>query len=149
MPANSPLNELPPSAGVGAPPADSRDPHLTPGDGHPAGGGSPLAGPPSAAERHDAERTERRRQRAAAHKAPTPRARRLKGSTTSTSVPTPARHMTVRDLVSISLIAVLVAGGVLGAILGALSAPGWVIGLLVAGLAVVLPAFLRRDSRLT
>jgi len=57
--------------------------------------------------------------------------------------------MTLRDSVSITLIAVLVAGGVLGAILGALSATGWVIGLLVAGVTVVLSAMIRRYSRST
>ncbi|MGO9906740.1 MAG: hypothetical protein ACLP4R_27365 [Solirubrobacteraceae bacterium] len=50
---------------------------------------------------------------------------------------------------SIALIALLAAGGVLGAILGALGAAGWVIGLLVAGLTVVVSAVLRRYSRLT
>jgi hypothetical protein len=57
--------------------------------------------------------------------------------------------MTFRDSVSITLIAVLAAGGVLGAILGALSVTGWVIGLLVAGLTIVLSTMLRRYSRLT
>jgi hypothetical protein len=47
------------------------------------------------------------------------------------------------------LIAVLAAGGVLGAILGALSAAGWIIGLLTAGLTIVLSALLRRYSGLT
>jgi Flp pilus assembly protein TadB len=129
MPANPPVNEVP--TAVGEP------------------GTPPSAGVPSAAERHAAERTERRRQRAAAHKAPPPRARRLKAPTKSTSAPTPPRHTTLRDSVSISLIAVLVTGGVLGAILGALSVAGWVIGLLAAGLTVFLSARLRRYSRLT
>lgn len=52
--------------------------------------------------------------------------------------------MTFRDSVSITLIAVLAAGGVLGAVLGALNVAGWVIGLLVAGLTVVVSAMLRR-----
>jgi hypothetical protein len=44
------------------------------------------------------------------------------------------------------LIAVI-AGGVLGVILGALSVAGWVIGLLVAGLTVALLRVLGSDSR--
>jgi hypothetical protein len=83
----------------------------------------------SATERLAGERTERRRQRAATNEAP--------------------RRMTFRDSVSITLIALLCAGGVLGAILGALNVTGWVIGLLVAGLTVVVSAILRRYSRLT
>ena len=62
---------------------------------------------------------------------------------------TPARRTTLRDSVSMPLIAVLAAGGILGAILGALSAAGWIIGLLTAGLTIVLPALLRRYSGLT
>ena len=50
---------------------------------------------------------------------------------------------------SVNLIAVLAAGGVLGAILGALSAAGWVIGLLVAGLTVILSAVFRSYERST
>ena len=48
---------------------------------------------------------------------------------------------------SVTSIAVLAAGGVLGAILGALGAAGWVIGLLAAALTVILSAVLRRYSR--
>ena len=61
----------------------------------------------------------------------------------------PPRRMTLRDSVSITLIAVLAGGGVLGAILGALNVTGWVIGVLVAGLTVVVSAILRRYSRST
>ncbi len=57
--------------------------------------------------------------------------------------------MTLRDSVSIGLIAVLAGGGVLGAVLGALNVAGWVIGMLVAGLTVVVSAVLRRYSRST
>ena len=57
--------------------------------------------------------------------------------------------MTLRDSLSITLIAVLAAAGVLGAILGALNVTGWAIGVLVAGLTVVLSAVLRRYSRST
>ena len=50
---------------------------------------------------------------------------------------------------SLTLIALLAAGGVLGAILGALNVTGWVIGVLVAGLTVVVSAIVRRYSRST
>jgi hypothetical protein len=53
--------------------------------------------------------------------------------------------MPLRDTVSVRLIAVLAAGAVLGAILGVLGAPGVIIGLLVAGLTVVLSAKLPRS----
>jgi hypothetical protein len=49
--------------------------------------------------------------------------------------------------VSATSIAVLAAGGVLGGILGALTAPGWVIGLLAAALTVILSAVMRNYSR--
>ena len=49
----------------------------------------------------------------------------------------------------VPLTAVLAAGGVLGAILGALSVTGWIIGLLVAGLTVVLSPLLGHHSRMT
>jgi len=57
--------------------------------------------------------------------------------------------MTLRDSTSINLIAVLAAGGVLGAVLGALSASGLVIGLLVAGVTIVLLTALRQYARAT
>ena len=68
---------------------------------------------------------------------------------TSPVTPPPAsqRRMTLRDSTSINVIAVLAAGGVVGAILGALSASGLVIGLVVAGVTVVLLAALRRFVR--
>ena len=59
------------------------------------------------------------------------------------------RRMTLRDSTSINLIAVLAAGGVLGAVLGALSASGLVIGLLVAAVTIVLLTALRRYARAT
>jgi hypothetical protein len=150
LPANSPPNEPPPTIAVGDPAAASGDPDLTTSDRRVAGdpGAPPGDSALSPAEQLTAERTERRRQRAAAHEEPTRKAGRLKGSTESTSATTP-RRMTFRDSVSITLIAVLAAGGVLGAILGALSVTGWVIGLLVAGLTIVLSTMLRRYSRLT
>ena len=151
MPANSPLNEPPPTIAMGDPAADSRDPDSVAAARQPAGElDAPQADEVlSPAEQLTAERTERRRQRAEAHQEPRRNAGRLKGSTEPTSVMTPPRRMTLRDSVSITLIAVLAAGGVLGAVLGALSVTGWVIGVLVAGLTIVLSTLLRRYSRLT
>jgi hypothetical protein len=148
MPATSPSNEPSPAIAVSDPIADGLSPDPTTADGQPAGGPDRSPGDEglSPAQQLTAERTERRRQRAAAHRAPTRRARRLTGPGKSSSVRTPARPSTLRDSVSVSLIAVLAAGGVLGAILGALSAAGWVIGLLVAGLTIVLSGLLRRYS---
>jgi Flp pilus assembly protein TadB len=153
MPANSPLHEPSPTIAGGDPTADGQNPDLTTADGQPAGdpGTSPADAMLSPADQLHAERTERRRQRAVAHETPTRtrRARRLKSPTKSTSTPTPPRQMTLRDSMSLTLLSVLAAGGVLGAILGALGVTGWVIGLLVAGLTIVLSALLRRYSRLT
>lgn len=123
-------------------------PAQSPSDGTPP----PAVSPASPAEQLADERTERRRQRAAAHDvsaAPRQprRAGRREPPTRSTSAPTPARRMTLRDSASVTLIAVLAMGGILGAILGAVGAPGWIIGLLVAGLTVVVSAMLRRYSR--
>ncbi|MFZ0971330.1 MAG: hypothetical protein WAN22_03835 [Solirubrobacteraceae bacterium] len=73
----------------------------------------------------------------------------LKRMAESTSALAPPRRMTLRDSVSITLIAVLAGGGVLGTILGALNVTDWVIGVLVAGLTVVVSAILRRYSRST
>jgi hypothetical protein len=87
----------------------------------------------SAAGRRAAERTARRRQGAEVSGA---QARRGHRSTQSTRASTPA-WTTMRDSVPSPLIAVI-AGGVLGVILGALSVTAWVIGLLAAGLTVVL-----------
>jgi hypothetical protein len=113
---------------------------------------SSADGSPSVTDTLTAERTERRRQRAAAQEASRPsgeprRVRRREPLPASTSAP--PRRMTLRDSVSIGLIAVLAAGGVLGAVLGALNVAGWVIGALVAGLTVVVSAILRRYSRST
>jgi hypothetical protein len=88
------------------------------------------------------------------HQAPSPagdprRARRRTRSTRPTTDLAPPRRMTLRDSISLTLIAVLAAGGVLGAVLGALNVAGWVIGLLVAGLTVVVSAMLRRYARST
>ena len=117
-------------------------------------GTSSPDGSTSATDRVTAERTERRRQRAAAHEARSPAGeprgiRRRERPTGPTTDLAPPRRMTLRDSMSITLIAVLAAGGVLGAVLGALNVAGWVIGLLVAGLTVVVSAMLRRYARST
>lgn len=156
MSANSPLNEPPAAIAVGDPTADGQDPELATAGRRPEADPGPSSGDEilSPSERFTAERTERRRQRAAARKTPTPPreprgAHQRERPTESTSGLTPARRTTLRDSVSMALIAVLAAGGVLGAILGALSAAGWIIGLLTAGLTIVLSALLRRYSGLT
>lgn len=155
MPTKSTLNGASPAVAAGDPSA-GQNPDLTAARGQPAAdpGTSVADQIPSATERLSAERTERRRQRAGAHEAPSPAGeprgvRRRERPTKSTSALTPPRRMTLRDSMSIGLIAVLAAGGVLGAILGALNVAGWVIGLLVAGLTVVVSAILRRYSRST
>jgi hypothetical protein len=169
MPAKPPLSETPQTVAASAPTAERADQDLTapgwqpaadPGT-PPADPGTPPADPGtppadgslSPADRVAAERTERRRQRAAAHKAAPaaePQRARPRGRATraieSRSARTPPRRTVFRDSSSITLIAMLAAGAVLGAILGALSAPGWVIGLLAAGLTVVLAVAIRRYS---
>jgi hypothetical protein len=156
MPAKSTSNGTPPAVVSGVPTATRHDPNLAAGGRQPAADASASTADraPSPAERLTDERTQRRRQRAAAHDASTPprkpgRALRRERPTESASALTSSRGMTLRDSTSITLIAVLAAGGVLGAILGALSASGWIIGLLVAGLTVVLSAMVRRYSRST
>ena len=149
MSAKSTLNATPPAVISGDPSSGRQDPGLTPAGWQPAADSdtSGSGGIPSAAERLTAERTERRRQRTAARE---PRiAARRERPTESTSALTPPRRLTLRDSVAVTLIAVLAAGGVLGAILGALSTSGWVIGVLAAGLTVVLSAVLGRYSRWT
>jgi len=98
-----------------------------------------------------AERTERRRQRIATRQARTaskPRAGSHRDATTeSTNAPSPPKLLKLRDSVSVTSVVVLAAGGVLGAILGALGAAGWVIGLLAAALTVIVSAVLRSYSR--
>ena len=156
MPAKSTLNGTPPAAVSGDPSAGRQNPDLTATGWQPApdAATSDSDGIPSAAERLAAERTERRRQRTAVREAPTPAREPQTASpherpTESTDALTPPRRLTLRDSMSLTLIAVLAAGGVLGAILGALSTSGWVIGVLAAGLTVVLSAVLRRYSRST
>jgi hypothetical protein len=155
MPTKSTLNVTQPAVASDDPSAD-QNPDLAAAGRQPDAdqATSSTDGITSDTERLTAERTERRRQRAASHEAPSPaggpgRVRRSKRPTGSTSALAPPRRMTLRDSVSIGLIAVLAAGGVLGAVLGALNVAGWVIGVLVAGLTVVVSAILRRYSRST
>ena len=156
MRAKSTLNGTPPVAVSGNPSAGPEDPDLTAAGRQPAA--DPHASSPdgisSDAERLTAERTERRRQRTAVREAPTlarepGKAPPREGRTEPTNTLTPPKRLTLRDSMALTLIAVLAAGGVLGAILGALSTSGWVIGVLAAGLTVVLSAVLRRYSRST
>jgi hypothetical protein len=153
MPAKSPPNAKPPGSAVGDASVESKDSEL-------AAAGRELAEDlgtsgadefSSPAERRAAERTARRRQRAEAHDAVQAHdapARREHRSTESTRAGTPAWTSMLRDALSPPLIAV-VAGGVLGVILGALSVGGWLIGLLAAGLAVVLLRALGSHSHST
>jgi hypothetical protein len=155
MPTKSALNETPPTGASGDPSA-GQNPDLAVAARQPDvdQGTSSAGGITSPSERLAAERTERRRQRAAVHEARSPAGeargvRRRERPPGSTGALAPPRRMTLRDSVSIGLIAVLAAGGVLGAVLGALNVAGWVIGVLVAGLTVVVSAMLRRYSRST
>jgi hypothetical protein len=156
MPTDSTLNETPQAVTSDNASAAGQNPDVAVAGRKPRAdqGTSSADGSTSATDRVTAERTERRRQRAAAHEAPCPASeprgvRRRGRSTGPTTDLAPPRRMTLRDSMSITLIAVLAAGGVLGAVLGALNVAGWVIGLLVAGLTVVVSAMLRRYARST
>lgn len=153
MLVNSPLTRTRPDTASTELRQGNRDPDLT-SDGQPPADPDTLGStgviPP--AERLAAERDERRRQRTLAHESSTAtreprRAQRRKHPGGSASRPVaPTGRPTLRDSASAALIAVVAAGGVFGAILGALSVAGWIIGLLVAGLTVVLSAVFRPDS---
>lgn len=147
MPAKSPPNSEPPGSGPGDPGVESQDSEL-------AAAGRELAEDlgrsgtdefSSPAGRRAAERTARRRQRAQEGDTPAPSARR---STESTRASIPARASTLSDAVPAPVIAV-VAGGVLGVILGALGVGGWLIGLLAAVVTVILLGALGSPSRAT
>src|SRR5690349_6334226 len=121
---------------VSSDPSDRRqDPRLTDPSRQPAAdqATSDHNCVPATGDSLTAERTERRRQRTATRQARTasePHADRRRDRTTeSTSAQTRPRPLTLRDSVSVTSIVMLAAGGVLGAILGALSAASWVIGL--------------------
>jgi hypothetical protein len=109
---------------------------------------------PSAAERLVAERIERRRQRAVARDSSTARrepggAQGGKRAARSPSALSPPGRQTPRESRSAAVMGMLVAGTAFGAILGALSVAGWLIGLLVAGLMAILATVLRPRSRST
>jgi hypothetical protein len=108
------------------------------------------------------ERDERRHQRAVARKAVAPEGReaiaregngrgrgaksgeRLHQSGSQASGPSRRGRLVVGETVSVGLIGIIVVGLIAGAILGAVGASGWVIGLLVATLTVILSTVLRR-----
>jgi hypothetical protein len=98
------------------------------------------------------ERDERRQQRALAREG-NGRARgaktgeRLHHSTSQLSGPSRRGRLLVGETVSVGMIGIIVAGLIVGAILGALGASGWVVGLLVATLTVILSGVLRRFPR--
>jgi uncharacterized membrane protein YdbT with pleckstrin-like domain len=147
MPAKSPPNARPPGSAAADPTVESEDSDL-------AAAGRELAEElgtsgadeySSPAERRAAERTARRRQRAEDHHAPP--ADRGHRSTESRRAVNPA-GISMLGAVPAWLIAV-VAGGVLGVILGALSVGGWLIGLLVAAVTVALLGALGSHPRST
>lgn len=128
-------------------------------DPHRASSQAPAApGQSDPAERSAAtERDERRHQRAVAREGngrgavgtgerlqqaktpptgPSQRGRLVIGETVSVGI---------RETVSVGLIGIVVVGLIVGAILGALGASGWVIGLLVATLTLILSAVIRRS----
>jgi uncharacterized membrane protein YdbT with pleckstrin-like domain len=107
-------------------------------------GASGVDEPSSPAAHRAAERTARRRERAEARGQSSHRGSGLPQA----RVVTPAAASTLRESLPAAVIAVI-AGGVLGVILGALSAEGWIIGLLVAGLTVILLRALGWHSRST
>ncbi len=139
-------------SGAAQSPAAGSDPRHVHG---PMSNGSPAAidpdaAPPPASPGPDAaggsaatERDERRHQRAVRREG---NGRGRHASTRgrvrqTTSPPSEAsRHgrLVLGKRVSVGLIATIVVGLIAGAILGALGAPGWVIGLLVATLTVIL-----------
>jgi hypothetical protein len=98
------------------------------------------------------ERDERRHQRALAREG-NGRGRgaktgeRLHDSTSQLSGPSRRGRFLVGETVSVGMIGIIVAGLIVGAILGALGASGWVVGLLVATLTVILSGILRRFPR--
>ena len=135
MPAKSPPNAEPRRLAPAAPSVDSDDSEMVAAGRQLAEdlGTSDADELSSPAQRRAAERTARRRQRTEADAAPARREDRPPKS----RVHTRTRGPMFGDSVPVPLIAVI-AGGVLGVILGALGVGGWAIGLLAAGLTVVL-----------
>lgn len=149
--------------GNGSPTAADQDRAPEPASAAP---GQSDPGPGSVAT----ERDERRHQRAVAREAVTREAvaqegreavaregnrrergassgERLHQSTPQSSGPARRGRLLVGETVSVGLIGIIVVGLIAGAILGAVGASGWVIGLLVASLTVILSTVLRRFPR--
>jgi hypothetical protein len=97
------------------------------------------------------ERDERRHQRAVAREGNGRRGantgERLQQAKAQPTGPSRRGRLVIGETVSVGLIGIIVVGLIAGAILGALGAPGWVVGLLVATLTLVLSAVLRRSPR--
>jgi hypothetical protein len=97
------------------------------------------------------ERDERRHQRAVARQGNgrdgANTAERLQPATAQPTGPSRRGRLVIGETVSVGLIGIIVVGLIAGAILGALGASGWVVGLLVATLTVILSAVLRRSAR--
>lgn len=108
--------------------------------------------PASALGSADSERDERRHQRAVAREE-TDRGRgaktgdHLQQGKSPSAAPSRRGRLALRETVSVELIAILVAGLIVGGILGALAAPGWFVGLIVATLTLILSPVLRRSPR--
>jgi hypothetical protein len=99
------------------------------------------------------EREERRHQRAAAREANRPgpgakKGERLHRAKTQPTGPSRRTRLALGKTVPLGLIGIIVIGLIVGAILGAASVPGWVIGVLVATVTVILSAALHRFSRI-
>ena len=142
----------------------------------PVSNGSPVASDPDVAPAHTpaapgqsdpargsaaTERDERRHHRAVARegngrkRASTDDGRkrgaktsdRLQQAKTQLAEPSRRGRLALGETVSLGLIGIVIVGLGVGAILGALGTPGWLVGLLVATLTLMLSAVLRRAPR--
>jgi hypothetical protein len=97
------------------------------------------------------ERDERRQRRAVAREGNgrdgAKTAERFQPAKAQPTGPPRRGRLVIGETVAVGLIGIIVVGLIAGAILGALGASGWVIGLLVATLTVILSAVLRRSAR--
>jgi hypothetical protein len=110
--------------------------------------GRPGSAPSSAT----VERDERRHQRVTARErngrsSQAKTGERLQQGKAQPTGPSPRTRLVLGKTVPLALIAIIVIGLIAGAILGAASVPGWVIGLLVATLTVILSAVRHRFAR--
>lgn len=147
MPARPSLDEQPTAANTGDPSASGQEENLAARVGQAAAHGEVEAESSSSPrERLEAERTERRRQRALVHET---RDSAHKPERPHDATRVSGRHArpSFRDSASVTLIVGLAAGAMLGAILSSLSVAGWLIGLLVAGLTIVASAAGRAVTR--